>query len=178
MTFYSGFSLQNDKFFFKNYLKDSDYNVAGFSYGAIKAFYDVKNRVNNYKRVDTLQLFSPAFFQTKPLKFKKLQTIAYSKDSNSYLKNFIKNSFLPFEQKELKHTDTTKDELYELLYFQWSSSELLELKNKGVKIEVYLGSEDKIIDANSAKEFFLDVADVTYINGANHFLQLKEDIYE
>ena len=178
MKFYSGFSLRNDLAFFNNYLDNSDYNIAGFSYGSIKAFNEVKKRVFNLQRVDRLQLFSPVFFQTKPLKFKKLQIMAYRRNSKEYIENFLTNSFKPLKKSTIDYAGETEDELYELLHFQWSISELLELKNMGVRIEVYLGSEDKIIDVDGAKEFFLDVADVTYINGANHFLQLKEDIYE
>ncbi len=37
MIFYSGFSLTNDVHFFDKFLEKSDYTVAGFSYGAIKA---------------------------------------------------------------------------------------------------------------------------------------------
>jgi hypothetical protein len=68
--FYSGFSLKDDISFFKEYIKVSDFNVAGFSYGAIKALLHVRD---TKQRVDTLQLFSPAFFQTKPEKFRRLQ---------------------------------------------------------------------------------------------------------
>ena len=38
---------------------------------------------------------------------------------------------------------------------------------------VYLGGEDKIIDVEAAREFFLHVATVTYIKNANHFLQIN-----
>jgi hypothetical protein len=41
---------------------------------------------------------------------------------------------------------------------------------RGINIEVYLGGEDKIIDVTGAREFFLEVATVTYIKDANHFL--------
>nr|WP_275856258.1 hypothetical protein [Sulfurimonas sp. MAG313] len=65
MKFYSGFSLSNDEILFKDYLKYSDYTVAGFSYGAIKAF---EMALTSKTRIDTLQLFSPAFFQEKKRK--------------------------------------------------------------------------------------------------------------
>ena len=40
-------------------------------------------------------------------------------------------------------------------------------------IEVYLGAEDKIVEAKEVKEFFIEVATVTYIKNANHFLQIN-----
>ena len=77
MRFYSGFSLSNDKQLFEPYLKESEFCVAGFSYGAIKAFNDT---LNSKTRVDTLQLFSPAFFQDKNEKFKRMQMMYINKD--------------------------------------------------------------------------------------------------
>ena len=58
MIFYSGFSLKDDEQFFSDYLLDQEYVVAGFSYGAIQAF---EFALKTDKRIDTLQLFSPAF---------------------------------------------------------------------------------------------------------------------
>ncbi|MDD5212284.1 MAG: alpha/beta hydrolase, partial [Sulfuricurvum sp.] len=74
MTFYSGFSLINDQRFFDAYLVESDYTVAGFSYGAIKA---ARHAANSTSRIDTLQLFSPAFFQTAKGSFKRLQFASF-----------------------------------------------------------------------------------------------------
>lgn len=172
MRFYSGFSLKNDRHFFDTYLNNSEYSVAGFSYGAIKAFNYVVEQLESSNRIDTLQLFSPAFFQTKLLKFKRLQTLSYSKNQEGYLKNFIKSSFQPYEQKDFEHTFHNLSELEELLNYEWVISDLMELTQKGVKIEVYLGGKDKIIDVQQAREFFMNVATVTYIKDANHFLQI------
>ncbi len=172
MRFFSGFSLQNEANFFAPYIKENAYTVCGFSYGAIKAFEAVKKDLQEGKRVDTLQLFSPAFFQSKDEKFKRLQLMAYRKNEDAYLSQFINACFLPYERKELKRSVTVLEELEELLYYEWQKSELAELSAKGVVIEVYLGGEDQIVDADAAKEFFLDVATVTYIKAANHFLQL------
>ena len=69
MKFYSGFSLQNESHFFDSFILKSDYCVCGFSYGAIKALRYAKEQLENRQRIDTLQLFSPAFFQTKTQKF-------------------------------------------------------------------------------------------------------------
>ncbi len=171
MKFYSGFSLKNDALFFEEYINDSDYCVCGFSYGSIKALSDVKKRLKMGQRVDFLQLFSPAFFQTKSSKFKKLQMSAYEKNEDKYLRSFIASCFLPYESKNVERAESSLEELEELLSYEWIKSDFLELQRKGVKIEVYLGSEDKIIDVARAREFFVDASTLTYIKNANHFLQ-------
>lgn len=173
MKFYSGFSLKNEEDFFKDYIKDTAYTVCGFSYGAIKAFRFVKEQLELGKRVDTLQLFSPAFFQTKSDKFKRLQHISFTKSKDKYLLEFLNGCFFPYPKQDVEHVTTSVEELDELLNFEWLTLELQELVDKGVKIEVYLGSEDKIIDVQSAKNLFLEVSTVTYIKKANHFLQTK-----
>ena len=169
MVYYSGFSLKDDSSFFEKYLKQSDYNVAGFSYGAIKAFEYI---LTCKERIDTLQLFSPAFFQTKPQTFKRAQMMAYKKYKEKYLSQFIQGCFEPNELKKTSHISTKVSELEELLHYEWDSEKLKEIASCGVQIEVYLGSEDKIIDVAGAKEFFLPYATTYVINGANHFLQI------
>ncbi|MDD2652941.1 MAG: pimelyl-ACP methyl ester esterase BioV [Sulfurimonas sp.] len=173
MRFYSGFSLKGDEHFFDAYINRSDYTVCGFSYGAIKAFEYAKEQLVFEKRVDTLQLFSPAFFQTKEEKFKKLQLLGYRKSRDLYLIEFIKSCFLPYQRKSVEHKENSVEELEELLYFNWNIDELKNLAQKGVKIEVYLGGKDAVIDAEGAREFFLEVATVTYMKDANHFLQIN-----
>ena len=176
MVFFSGFSLKEDISFFDKYLKQSDYTVAGFSYGAIKAF---EYMLTCKERVDTLQLFSPAFFQIKPASFKRAQMMAYKSNSEKYLSHFIKGCFDPYELKKTLHpqgtlhVSTQESELEELLYYEWDAEKLKTIKDSGVQIEVYLGSEDKIIDVAGAKEFFLPLATTYLINGANHFLQTE-----
>lgn len=171
MKYYSGFSLSEDAKFFENILFQTDYTIAGFSYGAIKAFEKVQNELANKKRVDTLQLISPAFFQTKDEKFKRLQLIAYRKNEDVYLEQFLNSCFAPHVRKDVSRATTVIDELEELLYYEWDLEALKKIADAGVNIEVYLGSEDKIIDVVGARNFFLKVATVTYIKNANHFLQ-------
>ena len=173
MKFYSGFSLSNESAFFEGFIKKSDYTVSGFSYGAIKAFKEVQRRIEEGIRVDTLQLFSPAFFQTKSDKFKRLQTLSYTKSESKYLEQFIDGCFAPYEKKKLVHVQTHVEELEELLEYVWNVEQLKVLEDKGVAIEVYLGGKDKIIDVKSTEEFFLEVATVSYIKNANHFLEIN-----
>lgn len=171
MKFYSGFSLKNESYLFDVFIKDTEFTACGFSYGAIKALEYVKKELACGNRIDTLQLFSPAYFQSKTKEFKQLQLMAYRRNEEVYLRQFINSCFAPYEIKPLEHSVTILDELEELLYFQWVFDDLEEIRQKGVKIEVYLGSEDRIIDADNARNFFLQVATVTYIKNANHFLQ-------
>ena len=173
MKFYSGFSLQNETYLFEPFLKEGDYTISGFSYGAIKAFEAVTVALKEKKRVDTLQLCSPAFFQTKEEKFKRLQLMSYKKNKLLYLKQFLKSCFTPYESKVVQNVETDVSELEELLYYIWDEEALQQVIDAGVKIEVYLGGKDAIIDVEGAREFFLKVATVTYIKEANHFLQLS-----
>lgn len=173
MKFYSGFSLCNDAHFFEVFIKNSEYTVCGFSYGAIKALRDVQERIKQGKRVDTLQLFSPAFFQSQSDKFKRLQTLAYTKSQSKYLAQFINGCFSPYASKKIEHSSTDLEELEDLLNYIWNIDDLKYIEEKGVVIEVYLGGKDNIIDVKSAEALFLEVATVTYIKNANHFLQIN-----
>lgn len=167
-NFYSGFCLQNEKEFFNEYAIENDFTVSGFSYGAIKAFEEV---LNSSSRVDLLQLFSPAFFQDKDKKYKRMQLMFFKKDPKAYCDNFLKNIAYPKTIDTSKYFNLgTYDELEELLTYEWCGNKLQKLLDKGVKIEVYLGNEDKIIDASKAKEFFKDYATIYYIKEKGHVL--------
>jgi hypothetical protein len=170
MQFYSGFSLQNEAGFFEPFLDKSDFCVCGFSYGAIKATEAVEKALEAGRRVDRLQLFSPAFFQTKEMKFKRLQLMAYRKNEEQYLRQFVNACFLPYERKEIQRSVTVMQELEELLFYEWSSKRLYDIKEQGVVIEVYLGGKDQIIDSAAARDFFKTFATVSFIKNANHFL--------
>lgn len=171
MQFHSGFSLHDDVHFFDGLLHTSEFTIAGFSYGAIAAFRECLSRLHEFKRIDRLQLFSPAFFQDQSAAFRRLQLKAYTQDESAYLAQFDANIFYPHTQKSLKHTETKIEELQELLDFVWSREELRFVVSRGVKIEVYLGGKDAIINASNAREFFKEFATITYIKDANHLLQ-------
>ena len=168
MTFYSGFSLTNDKHFFDAYILDSDYTVSGFSYGAIKA---AIYAVNASSRIDTLQLFSPAFFQTTKSSFQRLQLASFFSDPETYCKRFIHGCFAPGKMQDVDVNMGTIEELNELLKFVWDELLLQKILDKGIHIEVYLGMKDHIIDAAAARDFFITYATVTSMPNANHFLQ-------
>ncbi|MCF6173817.1 MAG: pimelyl-ACP methyl ester esterase BioV [Campylobacteraceae bacterium] len=168
MKFFSGFCFQNESRLFDEYLEQNDFCVTGFSYGAIKAF---EYALNCSNRIDKLQLFSPAFFQDKSEKFKKLQSMHFAKDSEKYIEDFLKkvlNSSI-FDIKKY-YKKGTNEELKELLGYVWSIDKLNTLKQKGTNIEVYLGENDRIINSNSALEFFKPFAQIYYIKNTNHLL--------
>ena len=171
MRYFSGFCFENEKELFENFLIKSDFCVAGFSYGAIKAFeyvYTLKDRV------DTLQLFSPAFFQDKDERFKKLQLTAFKKDKEKYLKNFYQNALYPLEMDISRYKKVgTIEELSELLNYKWDKKKLDIITQKGIKIEVYLGKQDKIINAEIVKEFFKPFATVYYFNRLGHIIKMN-----
>ena len=169
MKFFSGFCLANEQELFTPYLNQSDFTVAGFSYGAIKAF---EYTFTCKERIDTLQLFSPAFFGDKDAKFKKLQTLSFSKNSDSYTQNFMQSCMYPstFDLQPFFQKGTL-EELSELLNYTWDEERLRALKERGVNIEVYVGECDTIINAISIKDFFVPFASVYYLKRVGHILK-------
>ncbi len=170
-SFYSGFSLKEEELLFEEYRTVNNFTISGFSYGAQQAFEAV---LNSTTRVDVLQLFSPAFFQNKDKKYKRMQLMFFKKDAKSYCENFLKNICYPSSLNMQKYfKEGSYEQLESLLTYEWSETKLQALVDKGVKIEVYLGAEDKIIDANKAKEFFKQFATVYYIKDCGHILNNK-----
>jgi homoserine acetyltransferase len=166
--YFSGFCLQNEQNLFSQYLISNQFCVSGFSYGAIKAFEYV---LNTKQRVDTLQLFSPAFFNDKDKKYIRLQLMFFKKDPKQYCENFLKNSAYGSGINLDKYFKIgTYEQLNQLLTYKWDKNKLEQLHKKGVNIEVYLAQEDKIIDANRAKEFFLPYSTVYFIKQKGHIL--------
>jgi len=167
-NYFSGFSLEKEEEIFAEYSLKNDFTVAGFSYGAQRAFDYV---VNTKDRVDLLQLFSPAFFQDKDKKYKRMQVMYFKKDPLKYCNTFLCNSIYPSSIKLEKYfSQGTYEDLEILLNYQWNEEKLELLLSKGVKIEVFLGYEDKIIDAIETKKFFQKYANVYMIKNAGHIL--------
>jgi predicted acylesterase/phospholipase RssA len=168
MKFFSGFSFKNESELFKDFLADEDFCVSGFSYGAIMAFEFALYSLN---RVDRVQLFSPAFFQDKDERFKKLQLVSFEKNRQKYLENFYKNAVFPRDTDITKYkTEGSASQLKTLLNYTWDKQKIKNVLDKGIKIEVYLGKLDKIIDAQKAFEFFKDFTTIHYINKGGHIL--------
>jgi len=172
MHFYSGYCLRNESVFFDAWLKKTEYSVGGFSYGAIKA---LRHAFESRTRIDTLQLFSPAFFCNKSEGFKRLQLKGYRADNILYRSRFIENCFAPFPMHTVEVVDDGETALEELLTFEWPEQMLRALQDRGIRIEVYLGGRDAVIDADAALEYFRRYATVFYFKNANHFLQGELD---
>jgi len=160
MKYFNGFCLCNEKELFNEYLEDGEYIVAGFSKGAQNALEYV---LNTDKRIDKLQLISPAFFDY-PEKIVELNLAAFRKNKEEYVKNFLKKAGL----EDFRYVcECSEDELKRLFTFDWEI--IKEIKN--VKIEVFLGEFDRILALKKAYEFFKEYADVYLIKKANHFLR-------
>jgi len=165
--YFSGFSLKNEQELFNQYVEQSDFVVSGFSYGAIKALEYV---ISTDKRVDKLQLFSPAYFNNKDKKYKRMQLMYFKKDATLYCNNFLKNSDFSQGQYSRYFNMGTYEELDELLNYQWDAEKLEQLVSKNITIEVFLGSDDNIIDSSEALEFFRKFSEVYYIKNKGHIL--------
>lgn len=168
MKFYSGYCLRDESDFFAPWLRTDDYTVAGFSYGAIKA---LRHALESGSRIDTLQLFSPAYFCNKAESFKRMQIKGYRRDRALYRSRFIESCFAPYPVRKAALVDDGVEALEELLTYTWPESALRTLKERGVEIEVYLGGKDAVIDAEAAADYFRAYATIYFIKQANHFLQ-------
>ena len=168
-NFYSGFCLTNEEYIFSDFIIKNDFTISGFSYGAQIAFEYVLNTKN---RVDLLQLFSPAFFQNQDIKYKRLQLLYFEKNQNQYCKNFLLNIIKPNEIDISKYfKQGSKKELEDLLFYEWKDNKLKYLLNNNIKLEVYLGVNDIIIDSKVVKDFFKKYGDIYYIKNVGHTLK-------
>ena len=165
--YFSGFCLENESVLFDKYIIKNDFTVSGFSYGAIKAF---KYALDTNNRVDKLQLLSPAFFNDKDKKYKRLQLLFFTKDQKTYCNNFLNNCGFDDDMKKKYFSQGTYEQLDTLLNYNWTEEELDKLIKKNIKLEVYLGANDKIVDAKIALAFFRKFGEVYFIKNKGHIL--------
>ncbi len=169
MIFFSGFGLRGESVLFRGYLKESAYTVAGFSKGAIEAF---EYALSASRRIDTLQLLSPAFFQQKERRFVRMQLLHFSKSQERYRTRFYRNCAAPAAIDLSSFAAPMSYEgLFDLLHYRWEERKIEMLLKRGVHIEVYLGEQDRIIDADEARRWFAKFATVYYIKASGHLLQ-------
>ena len=160
MNFFSGFCLGNEAELFADWLIESDYAVAGFSLGAIRA---LEFTLQSESRIDRLLLFSPAFFQTKPQRFVNLQLKAWDRDSAAYRENFFLNCAFPSDFNLMPYeAEGSREELEFLLRYRWDAAKLRQIRKRGTVIEVFLGEKDRIVDAEAAIAFFAPEVDALY----------------
>lgn len=169
MKYFNGFSLKGEEEFFREYLVNSDYVVAGFSYGAQKAFEYV---LNSIERIDRLILISPAFFQNHKKSFVKTQLRYFKADQEMYKKEFLKNVVYPSSISLGEYiVEGNYEELNDLLSYIWQEEKILELKKRGIIIEVFIGDADKIVDVEKSFEFFSELIPVYLFKDKGHLLK-------
>jgi pimeloyl-ACP methyl ester carboxylesterase len=170
MKYFNGFCLKGEELFFEEYLVEGDYTVAGFSYGAQKAFEYV---YHSSKRVDRLILISPAFFQNHKKAFIKTQLRYFKHDKEAYKKAFLENVVYPSSNIALDEylVEGSYEALNELLTYVWEKEKIQSLLKRGIRVEVFLGSEDKIVDSTSSQDFFSSLIPTYFFKGRGHLLR-------
>lgn len=172
MQYFSGFGFRNEKVLFLEYLKRDEFVIAGFSYGAQKALQEALKRVQEGQRVDTLQLLAPAYFNYLPKAIKHKEILNFVKNQELYMRLFYKKACYPAKLDIRKfQSEPTLGELKELLLYEWKEEDLAFLQKKGVAIEVFVGTEDKIVQSSEVERFFSPYATVYLIKGAGHCLR-------
>jgi len=168
MVYFNGFSLQNEEKNFSDLLIDSELCVAGFSYGAQKAFeYAYKSK----ERIDRLILLSPAFFQTEKASFIRTQLRYFEAGQEAYVKQFMQNVAYPSSINLSSYLNLeSKETLKKLLNYTWEYSKIEEVLKRGTTIEVFLGTKDKIISFQDTLDFFTPLVTVYAIKGKGHLL--------
>ena len=173
MKFFNGFSLQGEETLFENYLNESDFTIAGFSYGAQLAF---EAAYHSDQRVEKLILLSPAFFQTEKKSFVRAQLRYFEQDKNSYIQQFLSNVAYPSRVNLSPYVERGSSEALEaLLTYKWDSEKITEVLERGTEIEVYLGGRDKIIKSEEAFTFFSAITTTYLIKDGRHLLIGVED---
>lgn len=167
--YFNGFSLQNEEELFSEYLIQSELCVAGFSYGAQRAFEYVHE---SKERIDRLILLSPAFFQTQKTSFVRTQLRYFEAGQEAYVKQFLANVTFPSMTDLSAYLKVgTKEELDALLTYTWDKQKIQEVIDRGTTIEVFLGKEDKIIDTQAAFDFFAPLTTTYFMKSAGHLLR-------
>jgi hypothetical protein len=171
--FYSGFYLQNESELFSSYIDDGEFCFCAFSMGCCRLVDDI---LSYNKRVDKIQLFSPAFFCDKDNSFKESQLKIFSKNEKVYVNSFLKNCAYPNNILLDKYiSKNTKDDLAYLLNYNWYEEKMLKLTQKytNIDIEIFLGESDKIISSSHALEFFKNFGSVYVLKEVGHILTKK-----
>lgn len=170
--FFGGFALKDDLNLFANLLTNfgitlNQYDVCGFGYGSKRALDYV---LNCNSRINRLILLSPAFFNNKDSAFLDSQIEYFSKNKELYLKYFYEN--IGFDGLYRFNSDVSVRDLRAFFEFSFNEVDLFRICNKGIKIIVFLGGKDRIVDSIDAMEFFKNFGIVYFIKEANHLLRI------
>lgn len=176
MLYFSGFGFRGESGLFAWILKDGGvYDIAGFSYGALKALEHAYKQVQAGRRVQRLMLISPCMLALKPAAFKRLQVLSYKKDPQNYMQTFFKNiGWVDLLQQDSSlegytHSGSAED-LEDLLYTPLDPQKLAFLQSKGVVVEVFLGLADPLLEPKEALDFFKPYACVWQFKHMGHLL--------
>lgn len=147
------------------------YNIAGFSYGSQKA---LEFALHSKRRINTLILLSPAFFNDKESDFVESQIDAFQKNKQVYMKAFLRHIGYEVQMKPflLEPNKIKSNDLENLLYYRFKREDLQSLQNRGVEIVVLFGEGDKIINVSIAAEFFREFGIVYVLKNRNHLLEI------
>ena len=168
MQYFHGFSLEKEETLFHSFITPTDYTIAGFSYGAQKAFDYV---YHTKRRIDRLILLSPAFFQTQKSSFTRTQLRYFDTNQDEYVKQFLENVAFPSNLSLDQYLNVgTKKELESLLTYVWDQEKIKTVLSRGTIIEVFLGTEDKIIDIQEAIDFFNESCTTYIVKKSGHLL--------
>ncbi len=169
MKYFNGFSLQGEEALFSEYLPQSKLCVAGFSFGAQKAFEYV---YNSKERIDRLILLSPAFFQTQKPSFIRTQLRYFEAGQEAYLQQFLLNIKHPSSLDLSTYVKVgQKEELEALLTYVWDKKKIQEVLDRGTAIEIFLGVEDKIINSQAAFDLFSPLTTTYFMKNTGHLLK-------
>ena len=168
MKYFHGFSLQKEEALFSQYLLNSEYCIAGFSFGAQQA---LEYAYHSKKRIERLILLSPAFFQTQKPSFIRTQLRYFEAGQKAYVEQFLSNVTSPSSIDLSAYLKVgSKEELEALLTYVWDKDKIEEIQRRGTTIEVFLGAKDKIIDAKVAFDFFATLTTTYFVKYAGHVL--------
>ena len=171
MKYFNGFSLQKEEKLFDAYLTKGLYTVAGFSYGAQQA---LEYAYTSAHRIDKLILLSPAFFQTQKASFIRAQLRYFEAGKQAYVKQFLLNVAYPSNFTLDTYVDIdTKEALSTLLNYVWDKKKIETLIQRGISIEVFIGTEDKIIASQEALAFFSEFCTTYSMKHCGHLLMEK-----
>jgi hypothetical protein len=161
--FFSGFCLHGEKELFENFLEETPFTWAGFSFGAQQLWEKLRHWSGG--RIQKIILLSPAYFGSKPEKWVQLNLAGFQRNREKYIRNFLQKGGLP-DWKYLDPT-CTYSQLEKGLNFQW---EPIPPILKKVECHIYLGEADKIVDLEGAYSFFKKVGIVHLLKHHTHFL--------
>ena len=178
MHYFSGFCLHGEQSLFNAYLSNSQFEVAGFNIGAIRALAYTLNRIHQTPllRIDKLTLLSPAFFQHQKEAFKQSQLKVFSGNQTTYKDQFFRQICFPQTYVTDNHALTsfiTKGDIEDLrtmLYYKWQPFHLEQLIKAGIYIKVIIGTQDQFINTEAIKDFFFDYADIYELKYSGHLL--------